>query len=149
VAPDLVIGRIEVSGGSAKLTAVFADATLSRATTALQFALDLDQTVVTGSQPSDYNGLGIEMIVNMGSSADGLTKVLEYNPATGLYTEVGSAPLTFGTNTMEATVPLSVLKNDDGKMNFKVVTSAALTVRSWTGILDYMTDPGLPPGTVQ
>jgi hypothetical protein len=149
VSPDLVVGVVEVRGGNATFIATFADSTMSRATTSVQFALDIDQNVATGSQLADYNGIGIDLLVNMGSSAGGLTKVLEYIPVSARYTEVASANLTFGVNTMEATIPLSSLKNDDGQMSFKVVDSALIGNATFTGILDYMTDPGLPPGVVR
>jgi hypothetical protein len=149
IAPDLVAGTIEVRDGNMKLTAQFAPNTLVQNVGSAQFSLDVDQSAATGSQRQDYTGLGSEFIVNMGITAQGLTKVFEYNPASARFIEVGSAALTYGATTMEATIPLSLLKNDDGKVNFKVVSWAALTANTSTGILDYMTDTGLPPGIVQ
>ena len=149
VSPDLLVGMVEVAAGTVKFSATFAEGTMSRATTALQFALDVDQNVATGMQRQDYNGVGVEFLVNMGSNADGVTKVLEYNPVSARFIEVASGPLTLGANTMETTIPLSALKNDDGKMSFKVIDSALIGNATFTGILDYMTDPGLPPGVVQ
>ena len=47
---------------------------------------------------------------------------------------------------MEAKIPLNLLGNPEGAMNFKVTVSSEIGQCGYTGVLDYMPDLGLPPG---
>ena len=58
--------------------------------------------------------------------------------------------ITFLTDGMEATIPLALLGDDDGTVNYKVTVQRQLDEGGgFTGILDYMPDLGAAPGMVQ
>jgi hypothetical protein len=71
-----------------------------------------------------------------------------FNPC---FNAVASVPITFIANGMQATVPLSLLGNDDGRMNVRVISYAvAATVGGLPSSgLDVMPDANLPPGRIQ
>jgi hypothetical protein len=62
----------------------------------------------------------------------------------------GSVPITFSGGDMEASIPLSLVGNPKGPMNFKVISSTRGSqggnCTSSPGVLDYMPNIGLPPG---
>ena len=120
--------------------------------------IDTDQNLFTGTFAwGDYfggsppwpdptqrlSGLGVEYYVDLYSEAfhAGTVDIWD-GPGT---TVLGSAPILYGTNSFEITVPLSVLGGDDGNLNYDVV------VGDGTGLTDQAVNyqdvqNGSPPG---
>ena len=64
------------------------------------------------------------------------------------FDDVGSVPVAFVTDGMQVTVPLSLLGNDDGRLNFQM-SAYVLVAPSTTVLFDFMPDGNVPPGRVQ
>ena len=91
-------------------------------------------------------------MVNFGAGVNQSEVLIYAGPPINTFNLVGSAsPVTLRANGMDVTIPLALLNNDDGNMNFKVTTQALIDPASpgWTGILDTMPDTGLPPGVMK
>ena len=56
----------------------------------------------------------------------------------------GGLDRTVVANGVDVTIPLSMLGEDDGNMNFKLTIQKQISPTSWTGINDYVTDLGQP-----
>lgn len=147
VPPDLVAGSIEITSGNLALLSVrFAPGTFDPATTFAQFDLDVDQNPLTGSP---NQGLGIDYIVDLGSAFyGGQARVSRFSGGTQ-YQAVGTVPVSFVANGMDVGIPLSLMGGDDGRMNFRVITSAQVSPAGFSTILDYMPDIGRPAAIVQ
>jgi hypothetical protein len=151
--PDLVHGTVEVAGGNVTFTIQFAPGTLDRQTTRLTIELDTDLNPSTGIPAG--SGLGIDYVVDMWASPT--QTVIEKAVPTGTctpnspcYTMVGAAPLTLTADGMQASVPLSLLGNADGRLVFRVFAYAFPQLAgSTTMISDVMPDLTLSPGRVQ
>ncbi len=152
--PDLVSATIKVLGPNATFHIDFAPGTFNSATTQGQFLLDTDQNPATGHPGSNAGGvddagiIGSEYLLNMGSTCQqsGKTYIYKYAGTVNNFDFVGSLDTTFSANGMEVTVPLSMLGNDDGKMNFKVTAARELLPDNpcgYTGVTDYMPNLGL------
>ena len=155
--PDLVSGSVAIAGTNLMLSVRFAPGTFNAATTVAQFALDTDQQPTTGHQGSDSgcvndNGIiGIEYVVDMGSTAYGSGASVRafVGPNCNLFgsgTQTAPGTVTYSTDGLDAVIPLNLLGNDDGLLNFKVVASRYLGP-GFTGVLDRMSDIGVPPGS--
>ena len=151
--PDLVSASVYVHGGQATVRVWFAPATFSEQTTLAVVSLDVDQDPATGHPGSDAGGvndqgiIGSEYLVYMGSAYNGYeAKVFVHEGPVNSFSEVGWVPVAFHPDGLEATVPLAMLGSDDGRMNFKVTCSTQVSETGYTGVLDYLTDVGQPPG---
>jgi hypothetical protein len=60
----------------------------------------------------------------------------------------GDKTVTYLPNGMDVTFARSLIGNDDGMLNFKVISFGFLGGSSFTAVLDRMPDTGLPAGTV-
>ena len=144
--PDLVTGTASVSGGNLTLSVRFAQGTFSSQTTLAQFLLDTDANPSTGTPGSDAGGIndagiiGWEFLVEMGSDFHGTEATIRRSD----FQSAGTAVVSFVSNGMDVTIPLSVLGGDDGQLTFKVVTFSQLTPTTFTGVLDYMPNVGQP-----
>jgi hypothetical protein len=65
------------------------------------------------------------------------------------FDELGLFSVTYSSNSMQASVPLSAIDSTDGLMNFKVTSAIQHTDYSSSGVTDYLTPVGQAPGTVQ
>ena len=135
--PDLVRATADVSAGDITFTARVAPGTFAQATTRFTILLNTDQNVATGT-----GTLGIEYFVQMGGILANRADIVRSDGDV----VVGSVPVSFVANGIDAIVPLALIGNDDGRLNFKVFASAGPV---WPDILDRMPDEGLPPGRVQ
>src|SRR5204863_6744600 len=118
-----------------------------------------DQNAQTGQQGTDAgcvgdNGLiGAEYLVDFGSTVHGSqANVLTFTgPGCNIFgvsTVTGS--VTYSADGLEAVIPLSTLGNDDGRLNYKVITFSYLPQNApavtFTGIQDRMSDVGAAVG---
>ena len=148
--PDMVHGVIDVTGGNLTLTVQFASGTLDLQTTRLTVQLDTDQNVATGVGGGD--GVGIDYVLDLWTRTS-QTIVQRATPAScvngaNCYVDAGSVAVTIGTNTMTATVPLSMLGNPAGGMNFRVLAYASPQSTVPTVVADVMPDLALAPAHI-
>jgi hypothetical protein len=152
ISPDLVRATADVVAGSGSVTVAiqFAPGTFNRQTTRVSVLLDTDQDGSTGNR--QVSGLGADYGLDL-DAATGLAAVTKANPSAcaarlSCFDPVGLVSITPGTDGMQVTVPLSMLGNDDGRLNFQM--SAYVMVAPLTPVVvDFMPDSSLPPGRVQ
>jgi hypothetical protein len=146
VPPDLVSASIEITQGNLMLISVRCNAaTFDLATTWIQFALDVDQDPGTGDP---FEGLGLEYLIDMGSSFyAGQARVSRF--IAGTYQTVGTVPVSVISSGSDVGVPLSLVGNDDGRMNFRVLAAYYLGRNGFSTPLDYMPDQGVRAAVVQ
>lgn len=147
--PDVIHGTADVGDGNVTLTIQFAPGTLNRASTLLTIELDTDQNAATGIPAA--NGVGIDYVLSLYGPTG--TIVQQATPSTctnagACYTQVGTASLSIGTDTMTTTVPLSMLGNASGRLNFRVFASVPQPAPTPTITTDVMPDITLPPAHV-
>ena len=135
--PDLMRGTADVAGLNITFTVRVAAGTFDSRTTRFTVLLNTDQNVSTGT-----GTLGVEYFLQMGGIFGNRADVVKSDGDV----VVGSVAADVLTNGIDVTVPLALLGNDDGRMNFKVFASAGPV---WPTILDHMPDEGSPPGRVQ
>jgi hypothetical protein len=150
-APDLVHGAVDVTNGTVTFTIQFAPGTMSAQTTRLTIQIDADQNPSTGVPAG--TGVGIDYILDLWAVRAQQTLVQQAQPATcatgGVcYTDVGAATVTVGTDTMSTTVPLAMLGNASGRLNYRVFAYVSPQVTTPTVIADVMPDLTLPPARV-
>ena len=153
---DLVAATITINGPNATLSARFAPGTFSASTTLVQFSLDTDKNPATGHQgtnaacTTDNGVIGTDFLVDVGSDfyAD-QARVVASAGTCNSFNFVGQVGgVTYVADGVDVTIPLSMLGNDDGRLNFKVTTSRYTGGAGFTGILDRATEPGQPVATV-
>jgi hypothetical protein len=152
--PDLVSATATVAQGALTLHVDFAPGTRAT-TTRASFTLDVDRNPLTGFPGTRSGGgidaefLGVEFLVQMGSDFVGPTlRIVRYD-GTSFVDVANTIPITFSTDALEATIPLDVLLgNSNGTLNYKVSVQRQVSAIGFTGVLDDMTDIGLPPGMV-
>lgn len=150
VAPDLVEATADVAAGSVTFLVRLRPGTLDRTTTWVSILVDTDQNPATGV--GEPGGLGADYGIDLAVST-GLATVTKADAAAcanrqSCFNQVGSAAITVSSDAMQVTVPLALLGNDDGRMNFRIdsyVFAAPLT----PVIFDYLPDTALAPGHVQ
>ena len=149
--PDLVSATVHRDGTDLIFRVRFASESFDADTTRAQLILDTDRTASTGhpgvnSGCVDDNGIiGAEFLVNLlGTSGT----VLKYAGTCNSFTVVSTFSFNPVPGGFEIRLPLSVIEETDGALNFKVVTSTALGGGTFTGVLDYMSDVGEAVGTV-
>ena len=150
IAPDLVRGVADVVAGNISFTIQFARGTFDRGNTRVTIELDTDLNLSTGINRA---GLGIDYIVDMWAPTRQTT--ISMAVPSGLctvsspcYKPVGNLPLAFVTNGMAATVPLALLGNASGRLNFRVLTY--VSPQPYPAVnSDVMPDITLPPGQVR
>jgi hypothetical protein len=150
-----VQGIADVRNGNAAFDIRFAAGTFDPASTRVTIQLDIDQLESTGIRT--VYGLGIDYTVDMWA-ATRRALVLRAVPSgsctssSPCYVEAGSAPLTLQDDGMKVVVPLSLLGQSNGRLNFRVLayamrpgTAAVLP----TTVSDFMPDVALPPVRLQ
>jgi hypothetical protein len=150
VPPDLVHATADVVAGSITFVVQLAPGTLDRQTTRVTILLDTDQDPSTGIRQQD--GIGADYTIDMAASTGqaAVTKADQAGCAAHLscFNPVGSAPITFVADGMQATVALSLLGNASGRMSFQL-SAYVLVAPLMPVIFDWMPDNSLPPGRVQ
>jgi len=155
VTPDLVSATAAAGSGNLALSVRFAPGTFDATAAHVVFNLDTDQNPATGfpgvdAAHNDAALLGADYQVVLGSNSEGGTaKVLRWDAASGSFLLVATEPVSAGLAGYDGTVPLAVLGNDDGQMNFKVVVQSqilSLLQLGYTGVQDYLPDLGVAPG---
>jgi hypothetical protein len=146
---DLARASITVLNGAAQIEVHFASSSFKSVAWMAQLGLDVDQNPATGHHGVDSGGildgsiLGTEYIVNLeGSPA--MATVFKNTGVQNDFVWVGQVSATLLGDGVTATIPLSMLGGDDGRMNFKVVS-----VVKPQGIRDVMPNVGLAVGHVQ
>jgi uncharacterized delta-60 repeat protein len=153
--PDLISATGTVIGGDLVLKVQFTPGTFDSATSCAQFNLDTDGNPSTGHPGVDSGGsdsllMGTDFLVEMHPFENPpRAKVWKYSGTPNYFYDVGSCNLTIQTNGMGAAIPLSLLDHDDGRLNFKVTSSASLGGGGYTGVLDYMSNLTVPPGKIR
>jgi hypothetical protein len=153
--PDLIFASVTANGGSLTLKVQFVPGTFNSQTTNFQFLLDTDENPSTGHPGSNSGGIddagliGSEYLVNVTRTIGEQAQIYKYAGTVNQFTNTGSYPVTYGSNGAEIAIPLSAIGNDDGNLNFKMVTSSKISATGSTGVLDTMPDVGLPSGRVQ
>ena len=162
VSPDLVAVTVGTDGMSLIAEVRFAPGTFNT-TTLTQVNLDIDQNPDTGSpgvdsEQNDSDLMGVEFIINIGGNRLVLgtdifvpAVVLQFAGQPHRFTPMGNVQAEVLAQGYRVSVPLTLLHNVDGRINFKVTTFALLdpSIPSFTGVLDYMPNLGLPPGVLQ
>jgi len=153
--PDLVRGIVDVRDGLATFDIRFAPGTFDPASTRVTIQLDTDQVATTGI--GTVYGLGIDFTLDLWAPM-GWALVLKAVPSgactavSPCYVRAGSGSLTLLDDGMKVTVPLSLLGNCDGRMDFRVLSYAAKPGGSTslpTNVSDMMPDAGQPNGRLQ
>ena len=144
----MVRGTVDVIGGSITFTVQFAPGTLDRQTTRLTIELDTDQNPSTGI--TGASGLGIDYVLDIWAARTTQALIQQAMPTTCFsggvcYTDVGTASLSLGTDSMAATVPLAALGNASGRLNYRVFAYASPQSTTPTVTADVMPDINLPP----
>ena len=147
--PDLVHATVDVRNGSVMVTIQFASGTFDRQSTRLTIELDTDQNPGTGIVAA---GLGIDYILDEWVLTN-QTRVQQATPAEcagggSCYADVGAVALSFGADSMTATVPLTMLGNASGRLNYRVFAYASPRSTTTTAIADVMPDINLPAARV-
>src|SRR5207253_3149954 len=156
VSPDLVSATVSTDGGTLTVEVRFAPGTFNPATSLAQFNLDIDQNPATGSPGVDSAQneralMGVEFIVNIGANLGAQAEVRKFTGQSNSFNLVGTVPSVVLANGYRVSIPLTLLDNDDGRLNFKVTASALINPSGpgFTGVLDYIPNLGLPPGGVR
>src|SRR5262249_45390293 len=156
--PDLVSATVIVQDVFTTMKVRFAPGTFNASTTVAQFLLDTDQNPATGHRgtnagcQTDSAQIGSEYFVEFGSTVHGTTAQVQPYLGTcnqfGAGTTTAEGSVTYLADGMDLTFPRSVIANDDGFLNFKVVTFTFLG-QGFSGVVDQMTDVGQPAGVVK
>jgi hypothetical protein len=136
--PDLIRGTVDVGGGNLTVTFQFAPGTLSPSTVAT-ILLDTDQNPATGFVNTGY---GIDYGISLYVSTAAFIQQANLSSCAGggnCYTPVGTASISLGTDTMATTVPLSMLGNAVGRLNYRVFASVAANPTITTDVMPDMT----------
>jgi hypothetical protein len=149
--PDLVHGTVDVAGGNLTLAIQFASGTFDRATTRVTIELDTDQNPATGNVGA--GPIGIDYIVDMWAARTPATLIQQATPATcasgGVcYVQVGTGSLNVVTDTLTTTLPLALLGNASGRLNYRVFAYASPQPATPVVTADVMPDVSLLPAHV-
>lgn len=148
--PDLVQASVDVSAGSITFLIRFAAGTLDRQSTRVSVLLDTDQSPASGIVEQDGLGAdyGIDIVATTGQATITRADAIGCQAQLSCFTSVGSVPVTFVTDGVQVAVPLSMIGNDDGRMNFQVSTYVIVAPLTPV-VFDYMPENNAPPARVQ
>ena len=151
--PDFVSAAVTKGFGELRLIARFAPGTFSAATTLVDWALDTDRNTATGfagitSGHSDADKIGAEFFVEAHGSDFGSTVRIRRWNGTSLVDVPNSLVAFYPLNAVDVNMPLSLLGNDDGALNFKATVVTELSPTTTTGIFDFISDLGADAGVL-
>ncbi|MGH9672389.1 MAG: hypothetical protein ACRD44_04355, partial [Bryobacteraceae bacterium] len=144
--PDLISSFVSVFNGVVRFQVRFAPGTFNRSTTEVEISIDLDQNPATGdnSQVAQIEALtGRELILSMGSDAN---RDMAFGRPFINAIQAFSSPVMYVTDGIDTAVPVKMLGNDDGRLNFRIVARHRVP-NLITNELDRMPNRGLAPGT--
>jgi hypothetical protein len=144
--PDFIRGAADAGNGTIGFAVRFATGTFDPATTLVIIELDVDRNPSTGQSDS---GLGADYLVSLGSGFGTQALVARYAGSLANFTPVGNASVTIVSDGMDVTVPLSLLGNNDGRLDFRMIAFAHLAGPPTSGGLDWMPDTNLPGARIQ
>jgi hypothetical protein len=149
VSPDLVHATADVQAGNITFVVQFASGTFDRPTTRVSMVLDTDQNASTGILQLDGVGADYGIDLDASTSQAAVTKADPVGCAahSSCFSPITLAPITFVTNGVQVTLPLSLLGNSDGRMTFQL--HSYVLVAGAAVVVDFMPDSTLPPGRVQ
>ena len=138
--PDLIHGTLDVGGGNWTVRFQVAPGTLGPSTV-VTILLDTDQDPATGFNDTGY---GVDYGVSLYASTQAF--IQKANPpscASGgnCYTLVSAASVRLGTDTIATTIPLSMLGNADGRLNYRVFAGAPANETTTTDVMPDITLP--------
>jgi len=150
--PDLVHGTVDVSIGSITFTLQFASGTMDRQSINIVINLDTDQNPSTGQPALSGGGTDYQVGRTAGTMLGFVARFSSTSCASGAscFTNVGQVPFSFGTDTFTLSVPLPMLGNASGRMNYQVFAYVGDVLPGGTlmSVGDAMPDNGLPPAHV-
>src|SRR3989441_2568217 len=149
--PDFVSASVTKGFGELRLIARFAPGTFNSATTLVDWDLDTDRNTATGfagitSGHSDADKIGAEYFVEVHGSDFGSTVRIRHWNGTSLVDVPNSLVPFYPVNAVDVIIPLSLLGDDDGSLNFKATVVTELSPTSTTGIFDFISDLGADAG---
>lgn len=150
--PDIVRVTADVTGATITWVVQLRSGTLDRQTTRVTIDLDTDQNASTGNP--QWNTFGADYAIDLNPNAAQAIIVKADPPGCAAhlscFTPVDSVPLTVGTDRLQANVPLSLLGQDDGRMNFWLGTNVLVAGQFPSSFVDVAPDrPDAAPGRVQ
>lgn len=148
VAPDLVGADAIIESGLVTIEILFAPGTFVSAEvpgrTRADVSMDTDQDPTTGAPGStlihDIGTFGTDYFLRVNPSQAELWSIAPFSP-------VWVGPVTVISNGFQVSVPIIEFGSNDGIFNYKMVSLVEYDGGSTSGILDLMSNPGLPPGT--
>ena len=152
--PDLVSAAVEVTASDVRINVRFASGSFDRSTTLVAVPLDTDESVQTGvpgltEAGDDASLIGVDYVLIIpGPGSPILVRCVGRNPFQCV--PAGTPVVTFVVDGVDIVVTRGALGNDDGRMTFKVTTTAAVSGVLLEGPdLDVMPDVGVAPARVQ
>jgi len=148
-----VCAGVEYTNTSLTLRVAFMPTTFDPATTSITFFLDTDQNPLTGSPGVNGTGtldgslIGSEFLVSFGSAYYGGNATVQ--ATTSGFPVIGFSPIAFYDDGLLTIIPLTLLGNDDGRLNYKLTSQQQVDANSFSGILDVASDVGSPVGLSQ
>src|SRR5262249_31708990 len=122
IPPDLVGATADVVGGSVTFVVQFAPGTLNRLTTRVAVVIDTDRNGSTGI--SQGNGLGadyaLDLVANIAQATITKADPVACAARQTCFNPVSSVALSFATDSMQVTVPLTMLGSADGQLCFQM-----------------------------
>jgi hypothetical protein len=151
VSPDLASATVDVANGNVTFVVQFAPGTVDPSTTWVRIELDSDQNSATGNR--EQNGMGSDydlLLLANGKTASVQTyDPARFNPADVCPICVGQVPITFTGDTLQVSVPLSMLANNrDGHLSFLVKTWPVVNGQSLADLIDFMPNITLPAARI-
>ena len=131
VSPDITFAIVDVGADAIVFSVRYREGSFDSSITRFTIDLDTDRDASTGSEGIEYH---VFVFPAGGKGAD----VAQTTSAN--YTVIGTVPVTFDTDGCTVAIPRSLLKDDDGRFDFrvKVYAQPALPL-----VLDVLPDNGL------
>lgn len=152
---DLVWGQIEVVDGEVLISIRWAPGTFVRDTSRVTLHLDTDQNPLTGSlginatHTVDAEIIGSEFMFRFGATGR-TTDITRYSfSGAGWNIQDLDCCVSYPGDGVDITFPLGMLGDDDGLMDFKMVSAVDVEPGGFSGWLDVMPDVGLPAARVE
>jgi hypothetical protein len=152
VSPDIIAASAVVRNGSLTVDVRFNTGTMNADTILLGLSLDTDENASTGhpgytgsgGSVGDSATFGMDYILALARRS---TSAYHYTSPTQ-YTTLSTSGIgiSFSTDLITVTVPLSTIGGDDGKFKFKLSASVYLTATGSTGMLDIAPNIGVAAG---
>jgi hypothetical protein len=147
VSPDLVSATVLRDGTDLIFQIRFAPGSFSAVDGRAEISIDTDQNSATGHPGEDNSCTNDAGIIGMDYRITMPDAVVTHYSGCNTPSGGGTATVATVTDGFDVRVALATLGNDDGLLNFKVISYRQLSPTSTTGISDYMSNIGSAPGT--